>query len=159
VAADAALAEVGNPEIVAVPGGSHRNTEIANWLRTVSPRRDTTAATHWLAGSILEQYGAHASRERVVVDGPVVTCSGTASVFRGALVIAEAYGGAELVQRIRAEAVAQRTSESAHLPFWQRLWSAIRRPGPGAGAGSAAQCTAGRRRGARSRRGHAVAAA
>lgn len=147
--AEATLAEIGNPEIVAVPGGigSHLRTEIADWLQTLSPRwilasstgttvlaaagllRDATAATHWLAGRLLEQYGAHPSRERVVVDGPIVTCSGTTSAFRGALVIAEAYGGAELVQRIRAEAPARGRPEPQPQPFWLRLWNTIRRSG------------------------------
>lgn len=144
--AEATLAEIGNPEIVAVPGGigSHRRAEIADWLRTVSPRwilasstgttllaaagllRDATAATHWLAGPLLEQYGVHPSRERVVVDGPIVTCSGTSSAFRGALVIAEAYGGPELVQQIRAEAPARETPEPPPQSFWVRLWNTVR---------------------------------
>jgi transcriptional regulator GlxA family with amidase domain len=145
--AEATLEEVGNPQIIAVPGGigCHRRVEIADWLRTVSPRwilasstgstllavagllRDATAATHWLAGDILERYGAHASHEQVVVDGSIVTCSGSASAFRAALVVAEAYGGRELARRIHAEAVvAVKKDPPAHVPAWRRLWNALR---------------------------------
>jgi putative intracellular protease/amidase len=145
--AEATLAEIGNPEIVAVPGGigSDRREAIADWLQTVSPRwilasstgtallaaagllRDATAATHWLAGPLLERYGAHPSREHVVVDGPIITCSGTSSAFRGALIIAERYGGPELVRRIRAEAPVGGKPEPPRPPFWLRLWNAGRR--------------------------------
>lgn len=145
--AEATLTEIGNPEIVAVPGGigSHRYTAIADWLRTVSPKwilasstgttllaaagllRDATAATHWLAGPLLEQYGAHPSRERVVVDGRIITCSGISSAFRGALVIAEAMGGPELVARIRAEVPISGSPEPPRRPILQRLLDALRR--------------------------------
>lgn len=147
--AEATLAEIGNPEIIAVPGGlgCHRQAQIADWLRAVSPRwilasstgsallaaagllRDATAATHWLAGDLLERYGAHASAEQMVVDGPIVTASGSASAFRAALVVAHAYGGADLAHRIHAEAVAAATRDlSPRLPAWQRLWKALRTP-------------------------------
>jgi putative intracellular protease/amidase len=146
--AEVALEEAGEPEIIAVPGGigSHSYTEIASWLRTVAPTwlvtsstgstllaaagllRDATAATHWLAGPLLERHGAHPSREQVVVDGHIVTCSGSSSAFRAALVIAEAYGGAELVARIRADAAAAGRSgtPARRWPFWQWLRDTVR---------------------------------
>ncbi len=144
---EATLAEIGNPEIIAVPGGlgCHRQVEIANWLKTVSPRwilasstgstllavagllRNATAATHWLAGDLLERHGAHASPEQVVFDGKIVTCAGSASAFRAALVIAEAYGGREIAQRIHAEAVEAATrAPSVRLPMWRRLMNSLR---------------------------------
>lgn len=145
--AEATLEEVGRPEVVAVPGGigCHQRSEIANWLQTLSPAwilasstgsallaaagllRDSTAATHWLAGPLLERHGAHPSREQVVVDGPIITCSGAASAFRAALVIAEAYGGSELADRIRAEVSAGEAQEPRQT-FWRRLRNAARRP-------------------------------
>lgn len=148
--ADAALEEIPDPEIVALPGGigCHRRTEVAAWLRTVSPRwvltsstgsallaaagllHDATAATHWLAGPLLEQHGAHPSPAPIVVNRPIVTCSGASSAFRAALVIAEAYGGTELADRIRAEATAPELSKPAGpLTFWLRLWHGLRRAG------------------------------
>lgn len=125
---EATFDDIGAPEIVAVPGGvgADRHPEIAAWLRRVSPRwllasstgttmlaaagllNDATAATHWLAGPLLEQYGAHPSRERLVVDGPLITCSGAPAAFQGALLVARAYGGPELVAHITATAAAAR---------------------------------------------------
>jgi transcriptional regulator GlxA family with amidase domain len=147
VVADSTLDEIGNPEVVAVPGGigSDHCTDIADWLRTVSPAwilasstgsvilaaagllRHHTAATHWLAGPLLERYGAHASREKVVVDGRIITCSGSASAFRAALVIAEAYGGQLLVDEIRAEVAAGKKPEpTPRYALWRRLWNRLR---------------------------------
>lgn len=147
--AEMTLVDVGNPAIVAVPGGigSERRPEIANWLQTVSPAwilasstgsvllatagllNDSTAATHWLADSQLERHGAHASREQLVVEGRIVTCSGAASAFRAALVVAEAYGGPELVQQIRDDIAGNDVPElPARQAFWHRLWNGIRRP-------------------------------
>jgi transcriptional regulator GlxA family with amidase domain len=146
----ATLEEIGNPEVIVVPGGigCDRRTDIADWLKTVSPAwilasstgstllaaagllRKRTAATHWLAGSLLERYGAHPSREPLVVDGRIVTCSGASSAFRAALVIAEAYGGLELVRQIRidAGAISKAPEPRPRRAFWQRLWYSIRRP-------------------------------
>lgn len=148
VSADATLVELGNPEIVAVPGGigTHKCSEIANWLQTVSPAwilasstgsallaaagllRGTTAATHWLAGPLLERHGARPSREQVVAHDGIVTCSGCSSAFRAALLIADAYGGPDLVARIRADATTTGTTKhESHPAFWLRLWDPIRR--------------------------------
>jgi transcriptional regulator GlxA family with amidase domain len=122
---DATIDQIDHPDVVAVPGGIgvYRRDELSHWLGSVSPRwllasstgsalvasagllHEGEAATHWLAGPLLARYGAHASHERVVVDGGVVTCSGCASAFRAALVVAEAYGGPSLVSEIRNDLV------------------------------------------------------
>lgn len=141
---EATLEEIGNPEIVVVPGGigSHRRTEIASWLRSVSPRwiltsstgsallaaagvlHDATATTHWLAGSLLERYGVHVSHAQVVIDGPIITCSGSSSAFRAALVVAEACGGPDLVAAIRADVAVDR--EKPGPPPRRGLWTRLR---------------------------------
>lgn len=145
--AEATLEEIGNPEIIAIPGGigSDHRTDIADWLRTVSPSwiiststgsallaaagllGHETAATHWLAGPLLERYGAHPSREQLVVNNRIVTCAGSSSAFRGALVIAEAYGGQELVEKIRAKVwqASQAPSPEPHRAFWMRLRNSL----------------------------------
>ncbi|WP_053202866.1 DJ-1/PfpI family protein [Jiangella muralis] len=146
---DATLDEVNAPDVVAVPGGvgTDRQPELAAWLRRVSPRwllasstgsallaaagllDDATAATHWLAGPLLEHYGAHASHDRLVVDGRLITCSGGPTVFRAALVVARAYGGSDLVAQITASAVTareQRPRPPRHRGFWSRLGGAVR---------------------------------
>lgn len=146
--AESTLLDIGNPEVVAVPGGicCDRRTEIARWLQDVSPAwilasstgsvllatagllNDSTAATHWLAGSLLERHGAHPAHDQLVVDGRIVTCSGAASAFRAALVVAEAYGGPELIQQIRADIASDDLEPPERHAFWRRLWNGIRRP-------------------------------
>ncbi|WP_129668122.1 DJ-1/PfpI family protein [Phytoactinopolyspora endophytica] len=144
VTADASLDEIRRPAVVAVPGGigSHLHAEIASWLRHVSPRwllasstgsallaasgrlQDATASGHWLAGHLLERYGAHPSHQPVVVDGPIITCSSGPSAFRAALVIAESYGGQELVTRIRADAAT--APEEGHPAQNRSVWTRLR---------------------------------
>ncbi|SDS81481.1 DJ-1/PfpI family protein [Jiangella sp. DSM 45060] len=147
---DATLDEVNAPAVVAVPGGvgTDRQPELAAWLRRVSPRwllasstgsallaaagllDDATVATHWLAGPLLEHYGAHASHDRLVVNGRVITCSGGPTAFHAALVVARAYGGADLVAQINASAVTAREQRRARRPrhrgLWARLGGAVR---------------------------------
>ncbi|RIQ34068.1 DJ-1/PfpI family protein [Jiangella rhizosphaerae] len=145
---EATFAEVNAPAIVAVPGGvgADRHPEIAAWLRRVSPRwllasstgtallaaagllDDATAATHWLAGPLLEHYGAHPSPERLVVDGRLITCSGGPAAFQGALLVAKAYGGAELVAHITESAAATRQQQARppHRRLRERLADALR---------------------------------
>jgi transcriptional regulator GlxA family with amidase domain len=50
---------------------------------------------------LLERYGAIPSTERLIVDRPFVTCSGLASAFDAAFVVADEAGGPLLVRRIR----------------------------------------------------------
>jgi transcriptional regulator GlxA family with amidase domain len=143
--ATVSLDEMPHPEIVAVPGGMgcHRQEAVADWLRSVSPSwlvtsstgsallaaagllRDGTAATHWLGGPLLERYGAHAAQAQVVIDGRIITCAGGLSAFRAALVIAEAYGGRQLVARIRAEYQAALRPPEPAPTLWQRLRDAL----------------------------------
>jgi transcriptional regulator GlxA family with amidase domain len=147
--AEATLDELANPDIIAVPGGigCERQAEIARWLRRASPAwvvssstgsallaaadllHDASAATHWLAGPLLERYGAHPSDKQLVVDGSIITSSGSVSAFRAALVVAEAFGGAELVARIRADAAdaRDRTSHPQRQGLWRRFGNTILR--------------------------------
>lgn len=117
------FADLDRADVVVVPGGlgCHRHPEIALWLRRIRPRwvlasstgsallaaagllRRRTAATHWLAGPLLERHGARPSTDRLVVDRPFVTCSGLASTFDAAFVVASEVGGPALVQTIREQ--------------------------------------------------------
>jgi transcriptional regulator GlxA family with amidase domain len=94
-------------------------------LATAGLLRDATAATHWLAGPILERHGAQPSPDRLVVAGPLVTCTGRASAYDAALVVARSYGGAELVERILADLA--RVREEAPPPPVHRSWRQRRR--------------------------------
>ena len=65
--------------------------------------RGRRAATHWLAAPLLERHGVEATTDRLVVDGPFVTCAGLASTFEAADVVVRAVGGDDLVRRIHEE--------------------------------------------------------
>jgi len=111
-----------NPAVVVVPGGlgSHHHPEVAAWVRTVTPRyilasstgsallatsgllAGRRAATHWLAGPLLERHGVEAVTDRIAVDDPFVTCSGLGSAFDAALIIVRAIGGERMVDHVRA---------------------------------------------------------
>lgn len=113
--------ELDRAEVVVVPGGlgTHRHPEIGRWIRRCRPTwvltsstgsallaaagllRGRTAATHWLAGPLLERHGATPSKKRLVVDLPFVSCAGLASTFDCAYVVARAVGGEPLVRAIR----------------------------------------------------------
>lgn len=156
---DAQFEEVSSPDIVALPGGlgCHLRTEVAAWLRSISPTwlltsstgsallatagmlDDETAATHWLAGRILERHGAHPSRERVVVNGSHISCAGHVSAYGAAFVVARSMGGPRLVERIRrelsealeAQATARRQRAESGPVLDRRWWrrrQAVRKP-------------------------------
>lgn len=112
-----------DPDVVVVPGGlgSHRHPDIAIWIRRMMPQWVLTsstgsallaaggllegrrAATHWLAGPLLERFGAVFTTDRLVVDGRYITCAGLASTFEAADVVVRAVGGDELVGRIHEQ--------------------------------------------------------
>lgn len=129
--------QVDAADVVVVPGGlgSHRHPEIARWLLRLEPRwvltsstgsallaaagllRGRTAATHWLAGPLLERHGVVVSDDRLVVDRPFVSCAGLASTFDAALVVAGDIGGPSLVRAIKDEvATADRRPVTCDAP-------------------------------------------
>ena len=115
---EATFDEVTAADVVVVPGGlgTHRHPEIARWLLRLQPRwvltsstgsamlaatgllRGRTAATHWLAGPLLERHGVVVADERIVVDLPYVTCAGLSSAYDAAFVVARSIGGPSLVR-------------------------------------------------------------
>jgi len=114
--------DISGVDVVVVPGGlgSHHHPDIGWWIMAAEPAwvvasstgsallaaagllRGRTAATHWLAGPLLEQHGATVSHRRVVVDEPYVTCSGRITSTEAALVVVERLGGPDLVATVRA---------------------------------------------------------
>jgi transcriptional regulator GlxA family with amidase domain len=123
---DATFDDVRSASIVVVPGGlgSHRHPEIAAWTLAVRPDwvltsstgsallavagvlRGRAATTHWLAGPLLERHGVTLSHERVVVDEPFVTCTGSSSTYDAAFHVVRRMWGPGEVSRIRAELAA-----------------------------------------------------
>ncbi|WP_240137193.1 DJ-1/PfpI family protein [Streptomyces sp. MUM 178J] len=102
--ADRTLDEVGDPDIVLVPGGpgsreAMRDKTVTDWLRAVDATSAWTvsvctgslvlagaglltgrrATTHWLAMDELRAFGVEATGERVVFDGKYVTAAGVSS--------------------------------------------------------------------------------
>ena len=56
------------------PGSVLTSSTGSALLAAAGVLRGRTAATHWLAGPLLERHGVTVSHERIVVDGPFVTC-------------------------------------------------------------------------------------
>jgi transcriptional regulator GlxA family with amidase domain len=128
---DATYDDVRHAAVVVVPGGlgSHRHPEIAAWTLAVRPEwvltsstgsallaaagllRGRTAATHWLAGPLLERHGATVSAARVAVDAPYVTCAGLCSTYDAALHVVGRVWGPATVEHIRAELAAMPADE------------------------------------------------
>jgi len=117
----ATFRDIRSVDVIAVPGGlgSHRHREIGWWILATEPSwvvtsstgstllaasgllRGRTAATHWLAGPLLERYGARVAKGRIVVDEPYVTCSGRATTTDAALVVIERLAGPLGVAAVR----------------------------------------------------------
>jgi putative intracellular protease/amidase len=126
VQADRALAEVGEPDIVLVPGGPGEVAQRAgsttlDWLRAVHETTTWTtsvctgslilaaaglldgrrATTHWLAFDELERLGAVPVRERVVFDGKLVSAAGVSAGIDMALTLAARVAGETVAQAIQ----------------------------------------------------------
>ena len=147
--------DVTDPDVVLVPGGlgcarAAEDPALRGWLCSVAPvcrwlaasstgtvivaaaglLDDRAAATHWLAGDLLEQYGSAASTERIVEIGNVITCEGEITAMHVALLVALRLVGPAEVARVRAEldryARADRASASGGR--WRRR--SRKPPGP-----------------------------
>jgi transcriptional regulator GlxA family with amidase domain len=124
--ADRSLAEVGEPDIVLVPGGpgevaQRAGGETLEWLRAVHETSTWTtsvctgslvlaaaglldgkrATTHWLAFDELERLGAVPVHERVVFDGKLVTAAGVSAGIDMALTLAARIAGETVAQAIQ----------------------------------------------------------
>jgi transcriptional regulator GlxA family with amidase domain len=123
---DAELADVPDPDIVLVPGGTGQRDHMADgpvhqWLRAVDTAatwmtsvctgslilaaagllNGRKATSHWLAVDTLAQYGATPTRERVVMDGKYVTGAGVSAGIDMALMLAAEIAGPQLAQAIQ----------------------------------------------------------
>jgi transcriptional regulator GlxA family with amidase domain len=126
VIAEAALADVVEPDIVLVPGGpgevgARAGGEALEWLVRAHATSTWTASvctgslilaaagllegrrasTHWLAFEELERLGAVPVRERVVFDGDIVTAAGVSAGIDMALSLADRIAGPEVAQAIQ----------------------------------------------------------
>jgi putative intracellular protease/amidase len=124
--ADAALAQVPNPQIVVVPGGFGtrplmHDEPMLDWLRAAHATSDWTtsvctgalllgaagilaglrATTHWQSLELLGELGAEPTTERVVEQGKVITAAGVSSGIDMALRLAEHVAGADAARMIQ----------------------------------------------------------
>ncbi|MGI9556933.1 MAG: DJ-1/PfpI family protein [Solirubrobacterales bacterium] len=124
--ADASLSEVGDPDVLLVPGGRgtfalRDDAEVLDWLREVD--RGTTwttsvcsgsmvlgyaglldgkrATTHWAWLDSLAELGAEPVSERVVEDGKLITAAGVSSGIDMALTLAERLAGRDMAEAIQ----------------------------------------------------------
>ena len=124
--ADHSLREVGEPDIVLVPGGEGNRSlfgdeQVIGWLQEVDRQtRWTTsvctgslvlgaagllngkrATSHWLYVDRLAEFGAEPVRERVVVDGKTMTAAGVSAGIDMALNLVAREAGEELAQAVQ----------------------------------------------------------
>jgi transcriptional regulator GlxA family with amidase domain len=124
--ADRAVAELPRPDVVVVPGGPGRlapmdDQPLLAWLRAAHQTTTWTtsvctgalvlgaaglldgcrATTHWLAMDELAGLGADPVRERVVVDGKLVTAAGVSAGIDMALTLAARIAGDQVAQAIQ----------------------------------------------------------
>jgi putative intracellular protease/amidase len=123
LSADHAISDVGQAEILLLPGGPgdeavRGNAKILEWVRAIHPgTRFTTsvctgslilgaagllqglrATTHWTRLEVLREFGAEPSRERVVEEGKIVTAAGVSAGIDMALRLTQKIGGDDMAQ-------------------------------------------------------------
>ncbi len=126
LSADKALAEVGEPEIVLVPGGRGNRAllddeEVLDWLRRVDATTTWTtsvctgslvlgaagllegkrATGHWLSLEPLRAYGADPVGGRFVEDGKVITAAGVSAGIDMALHLVGREAGPEVAEAVQ----------------------------------------------------------
>jgi transcriptional regulator GlxA family with amidase domain len=147
------FAETPRPDVVLVPGGigvertSHDEALLA-WLRSVEPScqwmaasstgtvvvaaagllADRPAATHWLAGPKLAEFGSEASAERIVEVGHVVTCHGRISAMDVALLMILRLTNRATAEQVRVDLEQARQQVAAAQPSWWQRSVALVRP-------------------------------
>ena len=127
VTADRSLAEVPEPDLIVVPGGTGNRrlldpeNGLVRWIATVHPGTEWTtsvctgslllaqagvldgvdAATHWAARDRLAELGANPVAERVVERGKVMTAAGVSSGIDMALTLVGRMAGDVVSQAIQ----------------------------------------------------------
>jgi transcriptional regulator GlxA family with amidase domain len=121
------FAEIPRPDVLVVGGGfasrelARADSAIVGWIRSAHEHttwttsvctgalllgaagllRGRRATTHWHAVDLLEAHGAEAVRDRVVVDGKVVTAAGVSAGIDMALTLVDRLAGPETAQAIQ----------------------------------------------------------
>lgn len=124
---DTTFAEVADPDVIVVPGGTitrtmaHEGEPIVEWIRSVHPGTTWTtsvctgalllgaaglldglpATTHWMAYDELASFGAEPTGQRVVRSGKVITAAGVSSGIDMALTLTAELQGDAVAQAIQ----------------------------------------------------------
>jgi putative intracellular protease/amidase len=126
IAANATLADVGEPDVVVVPGGFGTRAlmadeQILGWLRHAHSHSQWTtsvctgslllaaagllegleATTHWLELGTLARFGARPVERRVVEQGKVITAAGVSSGIDMALTLSARIAGEDVARAIQ----------------------------------------------------------
>jgi transcriptional regulator GlxA family with amidase domain len=126
IEAERSLAELGDPDVILVPGGPGEVAQRAgepmlDWLRTAHATSTWTtsvctgslilaaaglldgrpATGHWLAMEELGRLGARPTAQRVVFDGKIVTGAGVSAGIDMALTLVARIAGREVAQAIQ----------------------------------------------------------
>jgi putative intracellular protease/amidase len=126
LSADAALADLPEPEVLVVPGGTGTDTAVEDealvaWIRSAHETSTWTtsvctgslllgaagvlegleATSHWIDLPELERYGARPIEHRVVEQGKVITAAGVSSGIDMALTLAARIAGEEVAKAIQ----------------------------------------------------------
>ncbi len=133
--------EMTAPDVVLVPGGlgvdrTAHDEQLLDWLRRVEPTcqwvaasstgtvvvaaagllGEHPAATHWLAGDKLAEYGSAASAERIVEVGHVLTCHGHISAMDVALLMILRLYNRAIAAQVRHDLAAAQERAAASTP-------------------------------------------
>jgi transcriptional regulator GlxA family with amidase domain len=149
------FAETTRPDVVLIPGGigverTAHDDALLSWLRSVEPScqwmaasstgtvvvaaagllADRPAATHWLAGAKLAEFGSAASTERIVEVGHVVTCHGRISAMDVALLMILRLTNRSIAEQVRIDLELSHERAAASRPsLWKRAVALVR-PAP-----------------------------
>lgn len=124
--ADYSFEQTQKPDILLVPGGQGiktltRDNEIINWIINCHKTTKWTvsvctgalllgaacilkglkATTHWISLPSLENFGAKPQKERVVIDGKIITCAGVSAGIDMALTLTNLIAGEVTAQAIQ----------------------------------------------------------
>ena len=124
--ADYALSDISKPDILLIPGGQGikstiSDQKIINWITSCHKTTKWTvsvctgalllgaagilkgikATTHWISLPSLENFGAEPQKQRVVIDGKVITCAGVSAGIDMALTLTDLIAGETTAQAIQ----------------------------------------------------------
>ncbi len=148
---DATFDETSTPDVVLVPGGlgvdrTAHDERLLSWLRSVEPTSqwiaasstgtvvvaaagllgDHPAATHWLAGEKLAEFGSEPSAERIVEVGHVLTCHGHISAMDVALLMILRLFNRATAAQVRHDLLVAQQQAARRTPTWperlRRWW-------------------------------------